>query len=621
MTAAEVVARFSGAKRSGEGWTARCPAHEDRRASLSITEKPDRTLLHCHAGCDPDAVADAAGLSLADLFADVPPRSGMVKPSLTATYDYTDERGALLYQSIRYVPKDFRQRRPDGNGGWTWKLGEVPRVPYRLPEVLAAIKAGRLVFIVEGEKDADRLAGFGFAATCNAGGASKSPDPAKCKWNAELSEHFHGARVAILPDNDEPGRVHARGVANRLDPIASEVRIVELPRLAPKGDVSDWLDGGGTVEQLKDLVRSAPVWTPEAAGTPESAGATRPRIRTLQSVLDDPEAMKEPQAVLPRLAYEGRLTLLSAREKEGKSTLASAGAAAVSDGARFLGEMGKAGTVLWVGLEEHPGDTARRFQGFGAQGDQVFLLEMLEDPFADLAAAVEQSGAVLVVVDTLARFAETLVKDASKSTEWTPVMAGLARVARATGAAVLLLHHARKDGGYRDSTAIGAGVDAIFEMTAGDDGTTRRIKGRGRWAIEDFAIRLEGNRYMLAAGELTLDARVLLFTESNPGCSMRALRNGITGKTETITAAVSNLLATGAIEDRGDDSGRQLYPKGWEPPPDPRSDRAGSRENPQGTAPEPLPGTTSEGERFPVPAPREAEREPRPAAEAEVVEL
>ena len=222
MTAADVVARFRGARRSGDGWTARCPAHEDRRASLSITEKPDRTLLHCHAGCDPDAVAGAAGLSLSDLFADAPSTSGPGKPSIAATYDYTDEHGSLLYQVVRYLPKNFRQRKPDGNGGWIWKLGDVRRVAYRVPEVLEAIRVGRMVFIVEGEKDADRLHGLGLAATCNAGGAGK--------WTVELSEHFRGARVVILPDNDEPGRKHAADVAAKLHGIASEVRIVELPQ-------------------------------------------------------------------------------------------------------------------------------------------------------------------------------------------------------------------------------------------------------------------------------------------------------------------------------------------------------------------------------------------------------
>ena len=101
-----------------------------------------------------------------------------------------------------------------------------------------------------------------------------------------------------------------------------------LPRVRAKGDVSDWLDAGATPAQLKELVKAAPVWTPGTprsadAGTPDGTEPARPLIRTLQSILDDPDAMKEPEAVMPRLAYAGRLTLLSAREKEGKSTLAS----------------------------------------------------------------------------------------------------------------------------------------------------------------------------------------------------------------------------------------------------------------------------------------------------------
>lgn len=141
-----------------------------------------------------------------------------------------------------------------------------------------------------------------------------------------------------------------------------EVRILDLPGLPPKGDVSDWLDAGGTVEGLKEHARTAPGWEPAVPSTAlkvEGAHTARPLLRTLAEILSDPDVMKEPEPVIPRLAFGARLTMLSAREKEGKSTLASAGAAAVSGGARFLGEFCKRGSVLWVGLEEHLGDTAR----------------------------------------------------------------------------------------------------------------------------------------------------------------------------------------------------------------------------------------------------------------------
>jgi hypothetical protein len=173
-----------GLRRNGKGWQARCPAHDDGRASLSINEGTDRrALLHCHAGCDTTAVVSGLGLKLADL---MPPRAEARTPSnrtsggkkrpprVVATYDYCDERGELLYQVMRREPKDFRQRRRVGQD-WEWSLGDVRRVLYRLPDVLAA--KGESVFVVEGEKDADALMKLNLCATTNAGGAGK--------WRAE----------------------------------------------------------------------------------------------------------------------------------------------------------------------------------------------------------------------------------------------------------------------------------------------------------------------------------------------------------------------------------------------------------------------------------------------------
>jgi putative DNA primase/helicase len=204
-------------------------------------------------------VLEAIGLDMRDLFPPrtTPPPSPPPPRRIVATYPYHDEDGKLLFEAVRYEPKDFRQRRPDGNGDWTWSVKGVLAVPYRLPELVEAVRAGRHVFVVEGEKDADTMLDLGLVATCNAGGSGK--------WTAEHSECLRGARVVILPDHDEPGQKHAREVAESLRGIAAEVRVLELPGLAPKGDVSDWLDAGGTVEALKELARAAPLWTPDAA--------------------------------------------------------------------------------------------------------------------------------------------------------------------------------------------------------------------------------------------------------------------------------------------------------------------------------------------------------------------
>ncbi|BCK77367.1 phage/plasmid primase P4 [Acetobacter aceti NRIC 0242] len=165
---------------------------------------------------------------------------------IVATYDYRDEKGALLYQVLRYEPKDFRQRRADG----AWSLGDVRRVLYRLPEIIT--KKDELVFVVEGEKDVDALFNIGLLATCNAGGAAKSGQ--KSKWRNDYTHSLKGRDVVVLPDNDEAGEAHATSIAKALSEVSSSVKIVRLPGLPAKGDVSDWLRAGGTKDGLLDLV-------------------------------------------------------------------------------------------------------------------------------------------------------------------------------------------------------------------------------------------------------------------------------------------------------------------------------------------------------------------------------
>jgi putative DNA primase/helicase len=135
--------------------------------------------------------------------------NGAARPSrrIVATYDYRAADGELVFQVVRYEPKDFRQRRPNGKGGWIWKLGDVPPLPYRLPELLGASAAE--VLICEGEKDAGNVAALGLAATCNPGGAGKWPDG--------FGRYFAGRHVVILPDADEAGRKHARDVVRKLE--------------------------------------------------------------------------------------------------------------------------------------------------------------------------------------------------------------------------------------------------------------------------------------------------------------------------------------------------------------------------------------------------------------------
>jgi 5S rRNA maturation endonuclease (ribonuclease M5) len=190
------------------------------------------------------------------------------KTSAVTEYDYIDEHGELLFQVCRTNPKRFFQRRPDGQGGWINKLEDVRRVLYRLPELLEADPSAT-VFVCEGEKDADALRKLGLVATTNAGGAGK--------WRDDYNEHLRGRNVVILPDNDEPGRKHAEEVSKSLGGVAASVKVVALPRLPEKGDVSDWLKAGGSAGQLESLTKEA---APQEASSSNSSNSSNSHVQT-----------------------------------------------------------------------------------------------------------------------------------------------------------------------------------------------------------------------------------------------------------------------------------------------------------------------------------------------------
>jgi len=253
-----ILTRLEGVKGDGASYQARCPAHDDRVASLSISRGEDgRALVHCHAGCSTEAVLQAVGLKMVDLF---PARQGTGDGGggcrRAATYDYVDAAGELLYQVVRFEPKTFRQRRPNGRGGWIWNLKDTRKVLYRLPKVVEAAARGETIYIVEGEKDVHSVEGLGLTATCNAGGAGK--------WQKCCSKWLKGANVIIVPDNDTAGHKHAEKVAASLDGLAASVKVLVLHGLPEKGDITDWLAAGETKDRLLDLAAACPEWEPKA---------------------------------------------------------------------------------------------------------------------------------------------------------------------------------------------------------------------------------------------------------------------------------------------------------------------------------------------------------------------
>jgi hypothetical protein len=235
------------------------PGHSADDRSLSIkldSAAPEGFLVHSFAGDDPINCRHYVREKLGSLPFQLT-KSGNSKAwsPVTASYIYRDRNAAPYLRVQRTATKQFFQQHWDG-ANWIKGKPQGPKVPYRLPELLAA-NPTTLVYICEGEKDADNLAKLGFLATCNSGGADAGNGS---KWTAELNTYFKDRHVYILPDNDAPGRQHGQHVARSLYSVAASVRIVALPGLPPKGDVTDWLKTDPSGARLVQVCERAPLW-------------------------------------------------------------------------------------------------------------------------------------------------------------------------------------------------------------------------------------------------------------------------------------------------------------------------------------------------------------------------
>jgi len=430
MSVEELLGRLKDVRQTGPNqWQARCPAHDDRKPSLSIKVDSGQILLYCHAGCNTTEILHVLGLTEADLF---------LKDNgkrIAATYDYRDANGELLYQVVRFEPKGFAQRRPNGNGKWVWSLRGVNRVLYRLPELLAA-DPDKPVFVVEGEKDADRLASLGLVATTNPGGAGK--------WREEYTETLKGRHVVILADNDDPGREHARKVAESLKEGTVSVKIVELPNLPPKGDVSDWLAQGGTKDKLLKLVKEAPEYAPE----PKGLG------RLVQWSEVEPEEVE--WLWYPRIPL-GKLTLIAGDPGAGKTTAVLDLVARITRGAPMPdGAPSEVGKVLFFTYEDGLADTlVPRAHAAGADLEHIITYAnpptVADLPALEAAIAWEaqtEQALKAVILDPVQAFLGPAI-DMSKANEVRSVLAALNRIAETYRVAIILVGHLRKSSGGR----------------------------------------------------------------------------------------------------------------------------------------------------------------------------
>jgi putative DNA primase/helicase len=479
---AGVLSHFEGVRRCGDGWIARCRAHDDHNPSLSITERDGIILLHCFAGCAREDVCRKAGIEPSDL-------GGAVQ------YSYVDENRKLLSQVLRFPGKKFLQRRPDGQGGWIWNVRGVRRVLYKLPAVIAA----ELVLVCEGEKDCDSAEKIGLTTTCNPGGAGK--------WRDEYSESLRGKRIAIIGDADEPGRRHARQVAASLAGKVSSLKLLELPGAK---DLSEWVEKGGSREALLELVRASGEWAPG-----EESKTSRIVLVTAADFLARSSADERPwlaEGLLPARSQ----TIWQGRPKVGKSHSLLQLAFDLACGNPAFGrfKVSRPIRTAYVELEEPEAITKARFAemlraegGSGPDsGNLVFFtredlwrLKLLSRELAgthlrDFISALKDKGVELLILIALRSLLTGKPGDpevAERMNDVFDVLAG------ETETALSLAHHSRKEPAETaeaqglGSTMFSARADATFDMGRSAEGT-RRIRVESRFPVsETFFLRKE----------------------------------------------------------------------------------------------------------------------------------
>jgi hypothetical protein len=390
---------------------------------------------------------------------------------MSACYDYVDENGEVRYQVRRFEPKTFRQCRPDGKGGWLYNMQDVEALPYRLPDILA--RPDEPVFIVEGEKAADKVATMGLLATSSHGGAKK--------WQSVLNRWFEGRNVVILPDNDEPGHAHADLVAAELYGVAARIKRVELPSLPDKGDIVDWLAAGNGKDELLAAVKAAPALeqAPDVQADDynndnnegdffEFVGASY--IRNMPPI--DWVVGEGDKGIITQHG----LSVMYGAPGAGKSFIALDMALCIAEGLPWQGIPTRQGKVLYI-AGEGVGGLGKRLKAWEAHndvrvGDNLYVLQVAvnfreQGEVEKLMRSIDKAGEgwTCVFVDTVAR--SLVGADENSATELGLWVAAADSLKAHCKCALVGIHHSGKDStrGMRGSSALLGAVDTSLVVS------------------------------------------------------------------------------------------------------------------------------------------------------------
>lgn len=355
-------------------------------------------------------------------------------------------------------------------------------------------------------------------------------------------------------------------------------RLMELSPLKRE----KWRAKRGTESWLQYTIRSARLRLSGGHAARVIGSATAVSLAT---IMKDPNALNAPPAVIPNLAWAGRMTLVAAREGIGKSTLFAAAAAAVTTGGPWLGVAGQEalrcaqGAVLWCLVEEHVGDLGRRAIAMRTDPDRLYILDRPGDALAALRAETLRLKPALIIIDTLHAWAAEAVTETASADEWQPLMTALDSLARSTGVAILMAAQASKQtGDYRDSTAIGHAVDVVLTLARPsdlpeDDPTRDLLVRKARWSLDPVRYRYTVKDDLVTLEGLTklppavLDAARATaaydWIKANPGKGLAQLARGIRCRPNDAERAASDLVTSGRVRDvieaHGDQKWHRYY--------------------------------------------------------------
>lgn len=404
---------------------------------------------------------------------------GQSRGAIVATYDYVNEDGELLYQAVRYDPKDFRQRAPKPDGTWSWTIKGVRRVLYRLPEVLAAVADGKTIYICEGEKDVEAARALGLVATCNAMGADNGGGN---KWLPEFADTLIGADVVVVPDQDESGKRHAGWVIKTL---TGKARNLGLLNVQHGKDIADWIEAGAMVSDIEGAILDAIEEIPAAKEEMSAPAQELPRENMFVSVGDLIDDLKPIEWLVEDYIESDSLALIFGPPAGGKSFVTVDLACCIATGTPWHGRPVKQGAVFYIAGEGHNG-LARRFaawskaNGVSLKGAPLFkstravaiyneesAIQLHEDII--VMAEQHQMQPAMVAIDTVARnFGggdENSTEDMSKFIEHVDTF-----IRRPFACNVNMVHHSGHNmDRARGSSALKAALDAEYAVVKEGD--------------------------------------------------------------------------------------------------------------------------------------------------------